>query len=441
MSSSSPALDDDEVVSKDGETTRRRLPVVYSINLGCIIDLAEGQVGQEPGYFFAAMPTQRTPKTGKKSTPSASPARKTSAKKVLAARMAEQEAAGKASEEEQPTATTLLRVGSREAKKGVGPTGEAGPGAQVEEKEAAKQLPRKRPSWGTDGKGAPEPKKSLGDIVPPVGAAITPVDEVEAATRKDQDISASPSSDRSSLLSYGSDTDYFSDLYVIMDAKVKKNGLLVLASLLRPGIIQDVEITLEEEVDDVNVFFPVFTRYFLAKGKSFQMMVADLLRHRKVNQNGGAPLILRADVQRLREIAHNRMAFVKITYKSYRAMNPPQDKDNVDIIRLHMKTCIKNYHALLPQLDLIATQYGVEKEDTVSQDDVGSLRSETVRQKRTKALDKQLRDQVRDTRRTQVGDGDLVRRDKGKSSGSSNSEELTRMTNQAREGVRKRRLT
>jgi hypothetical protein len=152
-------------------------------------------------------------------------------------------------------------------------------------------------------------------------------------------------------------------------------------------------------------------------------MVAYLLRHREVNQNGGAPLILRADVQKLREIAHKRMAFVKTTYQSYRSMNPPQYKDNVDIIRLHMKTCIKNYHALLPQLDLIATQYGVEVQDTVSQDDVGSLRSETVRQQRTKALDKQLRDQVRDTRRTQVGEGDLVRREKGKSSkslGSSN---------------------
>jgi hypothetical protein len=33
MSSSSPALDDDKVVSKDGETTRRWLPVVDSINL------------------------------------------------------------------------------------------------------------------------------------------------------------------------------------------------------------------------------------------------------------------------------------------------------------------------------------------------------------------------------------------------------------------------
>jgi hypothetical protein len=147
---------------------------------------------------------------------------------------------------------------------------------------------------------------------------------------------------------------------------------------LRPRIIQDVEITLEEEVVAANVFFTVFARYFLAKRKSFQMMVADLLRHREVNQNGGAPLILRADVQRLREIAHKRMAIVKTTYKSYRAMNPPQDKDNVDIIRLHMRTCIKNYHTLLPQLDLIATRYGVEVEDTLSQNDVGSLRSETV---------------------------------------------------------------
>jgi hypothetical protein len=36
----------------------------------------------------------------------------------------------------------------------------------------------------------------------------------------------------------------------------------------------------------------------------------------------------------------------------------------------------KNYHTLLPQLDLIRTQWGIEVEDTLSQDDVGSLKSE-----------------------------------------------------------------
>jgi hypothetical protein len=237
MSSSSPALDDDEIVSQDveahEETTRRRLPVVDSINLGRIINLAEGQVGLEPGYFFSAMPTQRTPKTSKKSMPSASSAKKTRAKKVLAARMAEQEAARKASDAKELTTPTLLRVESGEAKKGLGPTGKAGPSAPAEGKEAAsqgdpdvpelppeqevvqlsrgsaKQSPRKRPSQGTDGKGAAEPKKLVGDFIPPVGATGTPVGEVEAAPRKDHDISDSPSSDRSSSLSYGSDTDYF----------------------------------------------------------------------------------------------------------------------------------------------------------------------------------------------------------------------------------------
>jgi hypothetical protein len=176
MSSSSPALDDDKVVSQDveahEETTRIRLPVVDSINLGRIINLAEGQVGQEPGYFLAAMPTQRTPKTAKKSMLSASSARKTRAKKVLAARMAEQEAARKASDAEELTTPTLLQVESGEAKKGVGLTGEAGPSALAEGKEAASQgdpdvpelppgsavqSPKKRPSRGTDSKGAPKP--------------------------------------------------------------------------------------------------------------------------------------------------------------------------------------------------------------------------------------------------------------------------------------------
>jgi hypothetical protein len=47
-----------------------------------------------------------------------------------------------------------------------------------------------------------------------------------------------------------------------------------------------------------------------------------------------------------------------------------------------MKTCIKHYHALIPQLDLITTQWGVIIEDTRSQNNLGLLRSEGERQKR-----------------------------------------------------------
>jgi hypothetical protein len=69
-----------------------------------------------------------------------------------------------------------------------------------------------------------------------------------------------------------------SDTYTIVDVKVKKNGSLVLESLLRPRIIQDFTATLAEEVTNITitVFFPTFTRYFLAKGRLFKM-------------NGGGP--------------------------------------------------------------------------------------------------------------------------------------------------------
>jgi hypothetical protein len=80
-------------------------------------------------------------------------------------------------------------------------------------------------------------------------------------------------------LSFGSDSEFMSDMYTIVDAEVRKNGSLVLESLLRPGIIQDITATLAEEVTNITVLFPTFTRYFLAKGRSFETMVADLLRH------------------------------------------------------------------------------------------------------------------------------------------------------------------
>jgi hypothetical protein len=49
-------------------------------------------------------------------------------------------------------------------------------------------------------------------------------------------------------------------------------------------------------------------------------------------------------------------------------------------------------------IDLIATQWGVTLEDTLSQDDLGSLRTEGSRQRRQTELDGQLRQQLGDVR-------------------------------------------
>jgi hypothetical protein len=84
-------------------------------------------------------------------------------------------------------------------------------------------------------------------------------------------------------------------------------------------------------------------------------------------------------------------------------------------------------------------------------DDLGSLRSERVRSRRQKELDEQLQTQVRDARRRQVSDqeagpsgsGSSSRTSRGKTSNPNpdQSEELERMTRQAKEEVTKRRKT
>jgi hypothetical protein len=54
-------------------------------------------------------------------------------------------------------------------------------------------------------------------------------------------------------------------------------------------------------------------------------MIADLLHHREANQNGGAPLILRVDVPRLRQIANKRMGFLKATYRAFKVSASVED--------------------------------------------------------------------------------------------------------------------
>jgi hypothetical protein len=56
---------------------------------------------------------------------------------------------------------------------------------------------------------------------------------------------------------------------------------------------------LDEEPEQPTVFFPTFSRYFVAKGKSYENMIADLIQHREANQNEGESLIVCTDVLRL----------------------------------------------------------------------------------------------------------------------------------------------
>jgi hypothetical protein len=54
------------------------------------------------------------------------------------------------------------------------------------------------------------------------------------------------------------------------------------------------------------VFFTTLTRYFLAKEQAFKRMIDDLLRRGKTGRNNNAPLVLKYDVSRWRNIAKKR---------------------------------------------------------------------------------------------------------------------------------------
>jgi hypothetical protein len=118
----------------------------------------------------------------------------------------------------------------------------------------------------------------------------------------------------SAFLSFASDMEYPSETYVIIEAEVKRNGSLAIGSLLPTGIIQTVTLALEEQVLERTVLFPVFTMYFLAHGRLFEIMITYLLKHREASQNERPPLILRADVPRLRHIARKRMGYLRATW-------------------------------------------------------------------------------------------------------------------------------
>jgi hypothetical protein len=222
-----------------------------------------------------------------------------------------------------------------------------------------------------------------------------------------------------------------------------------LESLLRPGIIQQVLQELDENPKENTVIFMVLARYFMNEGQLLESMVADLLNHRKSSQNGGAPLMVKADVPRSGQIAHARMKFLSLTYRLFKDAQPKPSEANLDLIRLYMKTCLKHYQAFLPQLDLITTQWGVELEEASSQFNLGSLRSEGARQKQKESLDKQLRKQVQETRRQQVApkeglgpaSGPAAKRtlNHAKSTIETQSNELQRMKVKNVEEVTKRR--
>jgi hypothetical protein len=146
-------------------------------------------------------------------------------------------------------------------------------------------------------------------------------------------------------LSFGSDTEYLTETYVIVDPEVEQNGSLEMESLLGPEIIGAVTSALDEQFGGQRVFFPMFTRYFLAREQSFKMMIEDLLKHREARRNGDPPLVLKDDVLRWRNIANKRMGYLKETYRLFKDKVSETEKVNITLLILYMKMCFKQYHA------------------------------------------------------------------------------------------------
>jgi hypothetical protein len=97
------------------------------------------------------------------------------------------------------------------------------------------------------------------------------------------------------------------------------------------------------------------------------------------------------------------MGFLKKTYRIFKVSSATIEQADIDLIKTYMKGCVRHYHSLLPQLDLFAAQYGVDDDDDLGLDDLGSLRSEGVPTRRQTTLGEQLRIQVQETRKRQVG--------------------------------------
>jgi hypothetical protein len=223
-----------------------------------------------------------------------------------------------------------------------------------------------------------------------------------------------------------------------------------MGSLLRPGIIKAVTSALDEQFVERTVFFLIFTRYFLARGQSFEIMIEDLLKRKEASQNEKPPLVLSADVPRLRHIAHKRMGYLRAKYRLFKDTVSEAEKDNRALVKSHMKICVKHYHALIPQLDLVATQWGVDIEDTLSRNKLGSPRSKREKQRRQGTLEQQMRNQAKEPRRRMIGEDIAdpvagpfagIPQQKNKTSALNYAETLEKFRARYEDGLRKGRET
>jgi hypothetical protein len=188
-------------------------------------------------------------------------------------------------------------------------------------------------------------------------------------------------------------------MYSINDPEFCTEVMVRTVSLLSPNAIQQVSQTLAQTPSTVKHPFPVLTRYFVAKERDFRAICADFLRHRELLKQGEAPIFLHNDHPKLLYIVAMKFRAVKATYRSYQASDMTNDSMNSQLIKQHMTECMRVYYSALPQLDMLAAYHNIPLSDTTSNQggDLGSLRSEGARQRRSAIVDQDLREQISDT--------------------------------------------
>jgi hypothetical protein len=176
--------------------------------------------------------------------------------------------------------------GTAEVRKGVKPS------------QGSAKSPTKCKSARKEGTEAPSSAKKTGGAPNPVVYQQRPaegpgggdgdgvVQEEAGESTHDSDSDDMDKSSDSASLSFGSDTDFLSDTYVIVDPEVKRNGMVVLESLLHSAAIMNIMDILDEEPAQQTMFFPAFSRYFVARGKSYENMIADMIRTERQTKMG-----------------------------------------------------------------------------------------------------------------------------------------------------------
>jgi hypothetical protein len=188
-------------------------------------------------------------------------------------------------------------------------------------------------------------------------------------------------------------------MYSINDPEFCTEVMVQTVSLLSPNAIQQVSQTLARTPSTVKHPFPVLARYFVAKERDFRAICADFLRHRELLKQGEAPIFLHDNHRKLLYIVTMKFRAVKATYRSYRASDMQNDSMNIQLIKQHMTECMRVYYNALPQLDMLAAYHNFPFSDTASNHggDLGSLRSEGARQRRSAIVDQDLREKLSDT--------------------------------------------